>query len=40
LDKIGECWTILLIRELTAGPRRFTDLVDGQQGIIPNLLAE
>lgn len=40
LDVIGERWTILLIRELMAGPRRFTDLIDGLPGISTNLLTE
>ena len=40
LDVIGERWTLLIIRELLAGPRRFKDLVDGLPGISTNLLAE
>ena len=40
LDIIGERWTLLLIRELFAGPRRFTDLMEGLPGISTNLLAE
>jgi DNA-binding HxlR family transcriptional regulator len=40
LDRIGERWTILIIRELIAGPRRFTDLLDGLPGISTNLLSE
>jgi DNA-binding HxlR family transcriptional regulator len=40
LDIVGERWTILIIRELIAGPRRFTDLVEGLPGISTNLLAE
>jgi DNA-binding HxlR family transcriptional regulator len=40
LDIIGERWTILLIRELIPGPRRFKDLMDGLPGISTNLLAE
>lgn len=40
LDIIGERWTILIIRELMAGPRRFTDLMDGLPGISTNLLSE
>ena len=38
LDVIGERWTLLLIRELMLGPRRFTDLLDGLPGIGRNLL--
>lgn len=40
LDIIGERWTLLLFRELIAGPRRFKDLVDGLPGISTNLLAD
>ncbi len=40
LDRIGERWTLLIIRELSAGPRRFTDLIEGLPGISPNLLTE
>ncbi len=40
LDAIGERWTLLIIRELMAGPRRFKDLLDGLPGISTNLLSE
>jgi DNA-binding HxlR family transcriptional regulator len=40
LDIIGERWTILILRELIAGPRRFTDLLEGLPGISTNLLSE
>lgn len=40
LDLVGERWTLLLVRELAAGPRRFKDLLDGLPGISTNLLAE
>jgi DNA-binding HxlR family transcriptional regulator len=40
LDIIGERWTLLIIRELLAGPRRFKDLMDGLPGISTNLLCE
>src|SRR5437762_7857993 len=39
LDVVGERWTLLLIRELLLGPRRYTDLLDGLPGIGTNLLA-
>ncbi len=39
LDKMGERWTILIIRELIAGPRRYKDLIEGLPGISTNLLA-
>ncbi|MDX1995880.1 MAG: winged helix-turn-helix transcriptional regulator [bacterium] len=40
LDVIGERWTLLIVRELLAGPRRYTDLTDGLPGISTNLLSE
>jgi DNA-binding HxlR family transcriptional regulator/putative sterol carrier protein len=40
LDVIGERWTLLAIRELLGGPKRYTDLRDGLPGIGPNVLAE
>lgn len=40
LDIVGERWTLLIVRELMAGPRRFKDLVDGLPTISTNLLSE
>src|SRR4051812_33612415 len=40
LDLIGERWTLLIIRELLTGPRRFKDLLDGLPEISTNLLTE
>jgi DNA-binding HxlR family transcriptional regulator/putative sterol carrier protein len=40
LDVAGDRWTFLIVRELTPGPRRFTDLIDGLPGISRNLLTE
>lgn len=40
LDVVGERWTLLIVRELIAGPRRFKDLMDGLPGISTNLLTE
>ncbi len=40
LDVVGERWTMLIVRELMAGPRRFKDLIDGLPGISTNLLTE
>jgi len=39
LDFVGERWTLLIVRELMAGPRRYTDLADGLMTIPSNLLA-
>src|SRR5919109_4718582 len=38
LDTVGNRWTLLIVRELRPGPRRFTDLMDGLPGISRNLL--
>jgi len=40
LDVVGDRWTLLLVRELLEGPRRYRDLLDGLPGIATNLLAE
>jgi len=40
LDIVGARWTLLIIRELMAGPRRFTDIMTGLPGISTNLLSE
>jgi DNA-binding HxlR family transcriptional regulator/putative sterol carrier protein len=40
LDVAGDRWTLLIVRELAPGPRRFTDLIDGLPGISRNLLTE
>jgi DNA-binding HxlR family transcriptional regulator len=39
LDVIGDRWTLLVIRELLLGPRRYTDLLDGLPGVGTNILA-
>lgn len=40
LDVVGERWTLLIVRELLFGPRRYTDLLGGLPGIGTNLLAD
>jgi DNA-binding HxlR family transcriptional regulator len=37
---VGERWTLLIVRELIPGPRRFTDLLDGLPGISTSLLSD
>lgn len=39
LDVLGDRWTLLLVRDLLLGPRRYTDLHVGLPGITTNLLA-
>lgn len=38
LDVIGERWTLLIVRDLLLGPRRFTDLAKGLPRLSRNLL--
>jgi DNA-binding HxlR family transcriptional regulator len=40
LDLVGERWTLLILRELLGGPRRYSDLRAELPGIATNLLAE
>lgn len=39
LDLVGERWTLLIVRELLAGPRRYTDLAHGLVTVPSNILA-
>jgi DNA-binding HxlR family transcriptional regulator len=39
LDVVGERWSLLIVRELLLGPRRFTDLAEGLPGIGSSVLA-
>ncbi|MFL6657674.1 MAG: winged helix-turn-helix transcriptional regulator [Massilia sp.] len=39
LDVLGERWTLLIVRELLSGPKRFKDLQDALVGIGTNLLS-
>jgi DNA-binding HxlR family transcriptional regulator len=40
LDVVGERWTLLVVRELLFGPKRYTDLQAGLPGIGPNVLSD
>ena len=40
LDVIGERWSLLILRDLLDGPKRYTDLQRSLTGIAPNLLAD
>ncbi len=40
LDVLGERWTLLILRELVGGPRRYSDLRAQLPGIATNLLAQ
>lgn len=39
LCAIGERWSLLVVRELIEGPKRYTDLVAGLPGVSTNILA-
>lgn len=39
LSLVGERWTLLVVRELLHGPKRYTDLLDHLPGIGTNILA-
>lgn len=40
LDVVGERWTLLIVRELVPGGRRYTDLLEALPGLTTNLLAQ
>ncbi len=40
LELVGERWTLLIVRDLLVGPRRFTDLRRGLPKIPTNILAD
>lgn len=40
LDEIGDRWTLLIVRDLSFGPQRFTDLRQSLVGLAPNLLTD
>ena len=40
LDAIGERWTLLILRDLVGGPRRYSDFRDSLPGIATNLLSD
>lgn len=40
LERIGDRWTLLVVRDLLGGPRRFTDLMARLGGITPKTLTQ
>jgi DNA-binding HxlR family transcriptional regulator len=38
LERVGDRWSLLVIRDLITGPKRFTDLMDRLGGITPKTL--
>ena len=39
LELVGERWSLVIVRELLKGPKRYTDLIDGMPGVGTNVLA-
>ncbi|WP_432090404.1 winged helix-turn-helix transcriptional regulator [Streptomyces sp. NRRL F-5630] len=39
LDSVGDRWSLLVVRELLAGPRRYTDLLADLPGVSTDMLA-
>jgi len=40
LERVGDRWSLLVVRDLAHGPRRFTDLMDTLGGITPKTLTQ
>ena len=40
LDLVGDRWTLIVVREVILGPKRFVDLQDSVRGITPAVLTE
>ena len=40
LDVVGERWSLMVVRELLLGPKRFTDIRSGLPHVSPDVLAQ
>lgn len=40
LERVGDRWSLLVVRDLITGPKRFTDLMDRLGGITPKTLTQ
>ncbi|HLM64113.1 MAG TPA: helix-turn-helix domain-containing protein [Acidimicrobiales bacterium] len=40
LGRVGDRWSLLVVAALLAGPQRFGDLLDGLDGLAPNILSK
>ena len=40
LEVVGDRWTLLIVRDLLGGTRRFQDLTESLPGIAPNVLSD
>ncbi len=39
LRRVGDRWTLLVVESLLAGPRRFGEVLEGLDGLAPNILS-
>jgi len=39
LHRVGDRWSLLLVEALLPGPQRFNDLLEGLDGLAPNILS-
>lgn len=39
LRRVGDRWSLLLVEALLGGPRRFGELLEGLEGLAPNILS-
>ena len=39
LHRVGDRWSLLLVEALLPGPRRFNELLEGLDGLAPNILS-
>jgi DNA-binding HxlR family transcriptional regulator len=39
LRRVGDRWSLLVVESLLVGPRRFGELLDGLDGLAPNILS-
>ena len=39
LHRVGDRWSLLLVEALLPGPQRFNELLDGLDGLAPNILS-
>src|SRR6186713_292010 len=39
LHRVGDRWSLLLVEALLPGPQRFNELLDGLEGLAPNILS-
>ena len=40
LEFLGERWTLLIVRDLSRGPKKFQDLLASLKGVVPGVLSQ